>query len=72
MGTERQEAKAVTCYSQARFKHLIQVLNTQEVRRLTKIKFDNATSVASSTEPVKTRQKFNRCLLCRIEFLNHV
>ena len=75
----RQEAKTVTCYGKARCKHrishepnLIQVLNAQEVRRLTKIKFDDATSVASSTEPVKSRQKFNRCLLCRIEFLNHV
>ena len=73
----RQEVKTVTCYSKARFKHrishvpnLIQVLNAYEVRRLTKIKFDNATSVASSTEPVKSRQKFNCCLLCPIEFLN--
>ena len=56
----RQEAKTVTCYGKARCKHrishvpnLIQVLNAQEVRRLTKIKFDDATSVASSTEPVK-------------------
>ena len=34
--------------------NLIQVLNACEVRRLTQIKFDNATSVASSTEPVES------------------
>ena len=75
----RQKAKTVTCYSKARFKHrishvpnLLQVSNAQEVQRLTKIKFDNSTSVASSTEPVKSRQKFNCCLLCRIEFVNRV
>ena len=67
---DQQEAKTVTCYSKARFTHHISRAKFYSgIERigsstLTKIKFDNLTSVTFSTEPVKSRQKFNCCLLC--------
>ena len=43
--------------------NLIQELSACEVQRLTKIKFDIATSAASSTEPSNIQQKFDSCFI---------